>query len=380
VSSQEILFYSDFPFGYHNPEAEEKMSRFAARGYRVHYVEQLGIRNPRPTQLLRLAQRLARGRAGGDAGRRAGLDVVSPKLLAPRHVAPLDALNRAWLSRQLRSRLRSPADTILWVRYPTPELMPLVESRESALVVYEIVDDHEHGPGMTPRLQRLFRSCEDRLLERAGVVFAWSPPLRDRLAGRHPNVVLAPAAVDPEPFAAAAASAEARPQTAVYAGALDFRSDAELLAQTAQLLPSWSFELAGPVAHGAGQALAGLANVSMLGVLAQSEVPSLIASAAVCLMPYRVNEYTNNLFPVKLVEYLAAGRPVVSTPLRAAAELLPEQALAGTAAEFAAAMDRAAQDDSHEHRDARRHLAAGYSWDERIDQMERAIEEALPRA
>src|SRR4029453_18540489 len=53
--SREILFYSDFPFGYHNPEAEEKMARFARRGYDVHYVEQLGIRNPRPRYMARFA-------------------------------------------------------------------------------------------------------------------------------------------------------------------------------------------------------------------------------------------------------------------------------------------------------------------------------------
>ena len=71
----DLLFYSDFPFGFHNTEAEEKMSRFAARGWNVSYVEQLGIRNPRPKHALRALKR-----SNGPA-REAPFEVVSPCLL-----------------------------------------------------------------------------------------------------------------------------------------------------------------------------------------------------------------------------------------------------------------------------------------------------------
>ncbi|MGH3042379.1 MAG: hypothetical protein ACRDNG_11700, partial [Gaiellaceae bacterium] len=174
----DILFYSDFPYGFHNTEAEEKMGRFGARGWRVVYVERLGIRNPKPRQALR-----ALSRAKGPA-RPAPFEVVSPKLLPPRRAPFVGAANRRWLARQLLGHVRDPRATVLWVRFPTPELVPLVVGEPWRAVVYEVVDDHAAGPGMTDRLARVFREAEERVLARADVVFAWSEPLRGELALR----------------------------------------------------------------------------------------------------------------------------------------------------------------------------------------------------
>jgi UDP-galactopyranose mutase len=372
--TREILFYSDFPYGYHNREAEEKMARFAERGYVVHYVEQLGIRNPRPRHLARL---LHRRRSGSASLPEPPFEVVTPKLMLPRRAPLIDGLNRAWLRRQLMSRVTNENDVIAWLRFPTPELAPLVADPQIRLVVYEVVDDHERGPGMTARLRRHYSRAEQRVLERADVVFAWSVPIRDRLAAQHPNVVLAPAAVDTEGFARAAAGAEPAPRTAVYSGSMDFRFDAQLLAAGARLLPRWRFLVAGPADPDSARALATVPNVTLLGTLPFGDIPSLLAGAAVCLMPYRRTAYTENLFPVKLVEYLAAGRPVVSTSLLAARELAAHVRLADDAEAFAEAVERAGADDGPAAREARMARAERYSWSRRIDEMESAIEDAL---
>lgn len=87
----EILFYSDFPFGFHNTEAEEKMARFASRGWRVVYVEQLGIRNPRPRHLLRAL----RARRSPRVAQAVPFQVVSLKLLPPRRAPLVDGVNRS---------------------------------------------------------------------------------------------------------------------------------------------------------------------------------------------------------------------------------------------------------------------------------------------
>ena len=95
------------------------MARFAARGWRVVYVAQLGIRNPRPSHVV---QALRRGKslAGGP------VEVVRPKLVPPRRVPGVDAVNRRWLARQLLGHVRDPSGTVLWIRFPTPELVPLL--------------------------------------------------------------------------------------------------------------------------------------------------------------------------------------------------------------------------------------------------------------
>jgi glycosyltransferase involved in cell wall biosynthesis len=93
-------------------------------------------------------------------------------------------------------------------------------------------------------------------------------------------------------------------------------------------------------------------------------------------VPYRQNEFTDTLVPVKLVEYLAAGRPVVSTPMRAAKGFADVVTFAGTPAAFAEAV-RFAADDSEEARRLRVERVRSYSWEQRIDEMEAAIEAAV---
>jgi hypothetical protein len=188
-----ILFCSDFPLGYHNPEAELKLRLFAERGYGTTYVEKLGIRNPRAGQLL---QRLRAREPAPVARSGSPIATCSPKLLPPRRAPGIDAFNRGWLERQLLARVPDPASTILWLRFPTPELVPLAERPEWPLVVYEVVDDHARSPGIDGRLRRVLEAAEARVLARAGVVFAWSEPIAERLRERHGNVVLAPAAAD----------------------------------------------------------------------------------------------------------------------------------------------------------------------------------------
>jgi len=235
----DLLFYSDFPFGFHNTEAEEKMSRFAARGWRVSYVERLGIRNPRPRHALRALKRAK------EPVREAPFEVVSPKLLPPRRAPGAAAVNGRWLARQLRKHVHDPAEAVLWIRFPTPEIVPLAVGSPWRVVVYEAVDDHASGPGMTDRLRELFAEAEERLLARADVVFAWSEPIRAALAVRHPNVHLATAAVDLEELEPVAA-VPGQERTAVFTGEMGFRFDEQLAAEVAEKLPDWTFLLAGP--------------------------------------------------------------------------------------------------------------------------------------
>jgi glycosyltransferase involved in cell wall biosynthesis len=364
----DILFYSDFPYPFHNTEAEEKMARFAARGWRVVYVAQLGIRNPRPSHVV---QALRRGKS---PAQEPPFEVVRPKLVPPRRVPGVDAVNRRWLARQLLGHVRDPSGTVLWIRFPTPELVPLLAAVPWRAVVYEVVDDHAAGPGMTDRLRAAFRRAEDAILVRADVVFAWSEPLRELLAVRHPNVRLATAAVDMSELAPVAMT-EGAERTAVFTGALGFRFDEKLAAAVARELPDWTLLFAGPAEPEAEEALAPLPNAVLTGAFAHAELPRLLALGRVCLVPYRVNAFNDNLVPVKLVEYLAAGRPVVSTPMKAADGFADAVAFVGGAKAFAEAVRTAASEDTPTERRRRVERAGAFSWERRIDELEGAVEE-----
>ena len=305
--------------------------------------------------------------------------MIAPKLLAPRRMPVIDAVNRRWLARQLLSRVENPASTVLWLRYPTPELVPVVEDVGWRAVVYEVVDDDELTPGMTDRLRRIFRDAEARVLARADLVFAWSEPIRDRLAARHANVKLASAAVDVDLFARAAGSVAPAPRVAVYAGNLDERFDSELVAGAAARLPDWRFLLAGPADADAAGRLAAVENLDLAGPIPHREIPRLVAGGSVGLMPYRRGTFAETAFPIKLVEYLAAGLPVVSSAILAAERLADEIRLGEAPESFAAAIEAAAESDSPEARQRRMALAGPYSWDRRIDEMEAAIDEVVRR-
>jgi glycosyltransferase involved in cell wall biosynthesis len=382
--TRQILFYSDLPYGHHNPEAEERMRRFARRGYRVIYVPKLGIRNPRPAHLGAAIGRLA-GRARGAAralelGRTGSgaFEVVDAKLLAPRHREPFDRLNRAWLASQLRARLADPSQAIAWIRFPTPELVPMVERVPFRAVVYELVDSHEASGGFNERHRRLFLAAERRILGRADVVFASSEPIRARLAELRPDVIRLPAAaVDVAALAAAGAATAPTPRLAVHVGGLNERLDADLLAEVAGRLERWRFLLAGPAAPAVRSRLEPAPNVEMPGRVDPARVPELLAAGSVGLMPYRVDAFNRTLFPVKMIESLAVGRPVVSTAIDAAIEFEDVVAVAAGAGAFADAIVQEAAADSPAARERRLARAAPFDWDRRLDEMEAAIEEAI---
>ena len=285
-------------------------------------------------------------------------------------------MNRRWLANS--SRVETPASTVLWLRYPTPELVPIVEDVGWRAVVYEVVDDDELTPGMTDRLRRIFRDAEARVLARADLVFAWSEPIRDRLAARHANVKLASAAVDVDLFARAAGSVAPAPRVAVYAGNMDERFDAELVAGAAARLPDWRF-LRRPGRRRRRGPVGRVENLDLAGRIPHREIPRLVAGGSVGMMPYRRGTFAETAFPIKLVEYLAAGLPVVSSAILAAERLADEIRLGEAPESFAAAIEAAAESDSPEARQRRMALAGPYSWDRRIDEMEAAIDEVVGR-
>jgi glycosyltransferase involved in cell wall biosynthesis len=374
--SREILFYSDFPLGFHMADAQVRMTRFVARGYQVHFVQPLGVRNPGPRHALRIMRVLLPRQARAE-GTAVPFDVFSPKLLPPRRAPLVGRLNRAWLARQLLGLIEDPAQTVFWLRYPTPELVPLVLSQPWRAVVYEAIDDHDNSPGMNDRLRRICREAERQILPRAGVVFVSSEPMRERMARVHPNVIRAPAAaVDVAAFAPPASQSPDHRRVAAYAGSIDFRFDSELVASAAERLPDWRFVIAGPVDRRAKGRLDELPNVHLAGRLPAEDIPSLLAGAGVCLMPYREHAFNDAVFPVKLVEYLAAGKPIVSTPIDAIREFGDLVTVGTDPSSFASAIVAAAQSDSEEARARRIERARSFSWESRMDQLQDAVEAA----
>lgn len=357
------------------------MSRLA-RGNRVLFVESLGLRRPQLAgrDVRRIARRLRRGLA--PPRHVDGLDVLSPLVLPLHSNRGARALNARLLPALVgraarRLGLERP---ILWGYVPQAEM--LIDILNPSLVVYHCVDDisaHELIDTAS------FLAAEERFATRADLVLASAPELVRRMRTYSGNVLEAPNVADTELFAGAledgptdgALARLPRPRI-VFTGAISqVKLDIGLIVELARSRPEWSIALIGPV--GAGDphtdisALAAEPNIHLLGMREYGELPAVLRGADAGLIPYARNELTNSIFPMKVYEYLAAGLPVVSTPLPAL-EGLPDVDCAPDAPGIAALLDEALAADTPALRAERSARAQSHSWDARIAEITAAIE------
>lgn len=358
------------------------MSRLA-RDSRVLFVESLGLRAPTLAgrDLKRIARRVRRGLAPPRAAD--GLHVLSPLVVPLHRFAAVRALNRRllpWLVRRAARRLGFDRP-ILWAYVPQAEA--LLDALDPSLVVYHCVDDIAAQAGVDAAS---FLAAEERFAARADLVLASAPALAVRMRELSGNVLYAPNVADTRAFAQAlepgpvdpALAALPRPRIVFTGAIVTTKLDLPLLVELARLRPHWSIALVGPVGpgdpHADVSALDAEPNVHLLGGRDRADLPAVLRGADAGIIPYARNALTASIFPMKVYEYLAAGLPVVATPLPAIAEVA-EVATAPDGAGFARLLEEALAHDAPARRAARSAAAAGHSWDARLSQIATAVAE-----
>ena len=215
------------------------------------------------------------------------------------------------LGDRLRELLAERPPPVVWLY--TPLALPHVAGLERAALVYDVMDDlaaFRNAP-------RGLRDLQDETLATADLVLAGGRSLyagvRDRAGNR---AVLVPSGVDAAHFAPAAGprAPRARP-VAGYVGVVDERLDLDLVDGLARALPGWDVELVGPLAKLEPAALPQAPNLRFTGPRGYDELPAVMSGFDVALMPFALSEATRSISPTKTLEYLAAGLPVVSTPV-----------------------------------------------------------------
>jgi glycosyltransferase involved in cell wall biosynthesis len=208
-------------------------------------------------------------------------------------------------------------DLLLW--YYTPMSLAFSNHLHARLTVYDCMDELSAFRGAPPALV----ARERELLQRADLVFTGGYSIWEAKRELHDNVYPVPSSVDAAHFAQARRAQPdpadqagiAHPRLGFY-GVIDERFDIQLIAELAARRPDWQVVLIGPVVKIDPSELPQADNIHYLGSKAYDELPSYLAGWDVAIMPFALNEATRFISPTKTPEYLAAGCPVVSTPIR----------------------------------------------------------------
>jgi glycosyltransferase involved in cell wall biosynthesis len=250
--------------------------------------------------------------------------------------------------------------------------------------VYDCVDD---WPSFFshPREKSYIARLDEGLCRRADLVFVGSEPLREKKVGFNPRTFVVNHAADVGHFARAA-----DPETKVpeeleriphprigFVGMMDaIRFDASLLGQLAEN-PGYHLVIVGGVVGGAGKILPAHPNLHWLGMKPVNELPAYLKGMDVCLMPYRLNEATRNIYPLKLHEYLATGKPVVSTAIPAVEDLRDLVYVADSPDHFSQCVAQALSETDETLSSRRRACAQKNSWEAHVSKKALLIRQHL---
>lgn len=245
---------------------------------------------------------------------RQGALIVTPTL--PRGASPSAAVaSQRELIAELLKSVVAPR-RIFW--YYTPMAHAFSSTLDRDFTVYDNMDDLSAFKDAPAGLLM----HEAQLLEIADVVFTGGESLFQAKRGRHPNIHAFPSSVDVAHFLPArqyrtmhAASGEQSMPRIGFCGVIDERLDIDLLDRLAEIRPDWIFEMAGPIVKIDPAILPRRPNIQWPGLCPYAELPRRFGRWDVGFMPFALNEATRRISPTKTLEYLAAGLPVVSTPI-----------------------------------------------------------------
>lgn len=273
-------------------------------------------------------------------------------------------------------------DYAVW--FYTPMALPLAQSLQPHAVIYDCMDELSAFSN-APR-QMLQR--EAALLKAADIVFTGGPSLYRAKKDRHPNVHCFSSSVDATHFGKARDQLDdpsdqasiAHPRLGFF-GVIDERVDLDLLAYLADARPDYNFVMLGPVVKIDPASLPQRPNLHYLGQKQYSDLPAYLSGWDVCLLPFALNDSTRFISPTKTLEYMAAGKPIVSTPITDVVEPYAEVVyIARDYQKFAECCDKALNLDAAEAEKQQQKTAAilaRTSWDTTAESMSDIIATAI---
>lgn len=254
----------------------------------------------------------------------------------------------------------------------TPLMLPQIDAFEDPLaVVYDCMDELSKFDHASPEIPER----ERELIRRADLVFTGGYELYLSKRALHPRVRFFGCGVDYDHFRSAASAQVPADLDSIrgprlgYVGVIDERLDYELIARLAEAAPDCAVVMIGPVVKVDPAKLPRATNIHYLGARPYEQLPAYLAGFSVCLMPFAMNEASAFINPTKTLEYLATGKPVVSTPVRDVVRLFSEVVTIADSDAFPAAVGSVLASGAR-NRARAIEISRGSSWELIVGEME----------
>ena len=270
---------------------------------------------------------------------------------------------------------------VLW--YSTPMALPISDHLQPLIRIYDCMDELS-GFKFAPQA---LKQLEEKLMSMADIVFTGGHSLYEAKKDQHHNIHPFPSSIDYNHFSKARciiqdpADQQNIPHPRFgFHGVIDERMNMGLLAEVANQRKDWHFVLIGPVAKINEEDLPRQSNIHYLGMKNYTELPSYLSGWDIAIMPFALNESTRYISPTKTPEYLAAGKPVISTPINDVIRHYHTVVnFAATAEDFIQVAENDIENDDVwlHHVDK---LLKENSWDKTWNRMNELIEDAIRRA
>ncbi len=301
------------------------------------------------------------------------LTVYTPPAYPPfsQKISPI----HRWNTRLLASQVKTLAQRLSFKNYILGVSWPLsvgmLRELKPRWSYYDCSDNYPTYPGLKADQKKLFHS-EEELLRSVNLVFCSARGLAEVKAAYNPHCFFIPNGVDPS-FLLTGEKEVPRDLKSMrkpilgYMGTIGEWVDFDALTGLARARPEWSIVLIGPlVANRLASVLARVPNLHWLGEKRYGELPAYLRQFDVCLIPFKMNAFTEKIHPTKFHQYLGAGKPVVSSDLPDLKPFSPWVMFYRSLSEMEERVGEALRDDSGEKASERRRIAGENTWDQRV--------------
>ena len=390
LKNENIICISSIDWDFIWQGHQEIMSTLARNSNRVLFIENTGVRAPGLGDVSRIKDRIKNWCKGVKGIRKEtdNLYIFSPLVLP----FPYSRVAR-WINKRLILSILNRwikvmdfSDPIILTFLPTPLSIDIADNIVKKLFVYYCIDNFSVSSVAANKIKK----SEERLLKHIDLVFVTSGELYNYCSRYNDKVYKFPFAVNFKEFEKVRLEDVSIPgefkniehPIIGYVGGVHKWIDQDLIKDLAKKYMQYSFVFIGPVQTGVAK-LQGFKNIYFLGKKEHDKLPFFIKYFDVGIIPYLISEYTNNVYPTKLNEYLALGKPVISTQLPEIIEFNKEYGdivyVSKDKEKFGEHINKAINEDNHILRNRRIEVSRDNSWDVRIEKMSRLMQEGITR-